>query len=282
MKWRLLLPIVEGNISKRCGALATARCLFHEGDMGSRVAAFRQCPPDGARGSDGLHQDDMKHSNLRAVLVSVTPDGMAAEIASINGSHDLFDVEDRAIRNAAPLRRDEFAAGRAAARGALATLAIAPVPIPRAADRRPLWPNGIIGSISHTDGIAAAIVGHNQPTAGVGLDIEGDAPLKKELRKYILTRSEAAARKARPLVANSSRCKATFAAKEALFKAIYPITGQFFGFLDANVDLLESGNWTATLCDTAPALPASMVISGGKWAAVDGHVIATVCILNAP
>lgn len=282
MKWRLLLPIVEGNISKRCGALATARCLFHEGDMGSRVAAFRQCPPDGARGSDGLHQDDMKHSNLRAVLVSVTPDGMAAEIASINGSHDLFDVEDRAIRNAAPLRRDEFAAGRAAARGALATLAIAPVPIPRAADRRPLWPNGIIGSISHTDGIAAAIVGHNQPTAGVGLDIEGDAPLKKELLKYILTRSEAAARKARPLVASSSRCKATFAAKEALFKAIYPITGQFFGFLDANVDLLESGNWTATLCDTAPALPASMVISGGKWAAVDGHVIATVCILNAP
>ena len=282
MKWRLLLPIVEGNISKRCGALATARCLFHEGDMGSRVAAFRQCPPDGARGSDGLHQDDMKHSNLRAVLVSVTPDGMAAEIASINGSHDLFDVEDRAIRNAAPLRRDEFAAGRAAARGALATLAIAPVPIPRAADRRPLWPNGIIGSISHTDGIAAAIVGHNQPTAGVGLDIEGDAPLKKELLKYILTRSEAAARKARPLVANSSRCKATFAAKEALFKAIYPITGQFFGFLDANVDLLESGNWTATLCDTAPALPASMVISGGKWAAVDGFVIATIHILKAP
>ena len=282
MKWRLLLPIVEGNISKRCGALATARCLFHEGDIGSRVAAFRQCPPDGARGSDGLHQDDMNHSNLRAVLVSVTPDGMAAEIASINGSHDLFDVEDRAIRNAAPRRRDEFAAGRAAARGALATLAIAPVPIPRAADRRPLWPNGIIGSISHTDGIAAAIVGHNQPTAGVGLDIEGDAPLKKELLKYILTRSEAAARKARPLVASSSRCKATFAAKEALFKAIYPITGQFFGFLDANVDLLESGNWTATLCDTAPALPASMVISGGKWAAVDGHVIATVCILNAP
>jgi len=276
------LPIVKGNNRKRFGALATARCLFHEGDMGSRVAAAHQCPPSGTLRSDGLHQDDMEHSNLSAVLVSVTPDGMAAKIAPIDGSHDLFDVEDRAIHNAAPRRRDEFAAGRAAARGALATLAIAPVPIPRAPDRRPLWPNGIIGSISHTDGIAAAIVGHDQTTASVGLDIEGDAPLKKELRKYILTRSEAAARKARPLVANSSRCKATFAAKEALFKAIYPITGQFFGFLDANVDLHESGNWTATLCNTAPALPASMVISGGKWAAVDGFVIATIHILKAP
>lgn len=216
--------------------------------------------------------------DARTTLRSIKPDGMASEILSINSSYGLYGIENRDISNATPKRQNEFATGRAAARRALQTLSISAQSIPRARDRQPIWPERIVGSISHAEGFAAAIVGHEENHAGVGLDIEGASMLKKELRKFILTPHECEQRAAKPFVVESPRCKVSFIAKEALFKAVYPISRKFFGFQDAQVDIQENGIWTVALPESVSALPTNMTICNGRWAAVDDLIMATVCI----
>jgi enterobactin synthetase component D len=216
--------------------------------------------------------------DIKAELQRIKADHLASEVLPINGSYDLFDIEERFIRNAVLKRRAEFEAGRAAARAALETLDIRSQPIPRAEDRRPIWPEGIVGSISHAEGFAAALVGHQAEIAGVGLDIEGADPLKNELHKYILTPQELTERDAKPIVAGSPRCKISFVAKEALFKAIYPITLTFFSFHDARIKIHQDGCWEATLITSDSVLPSDLMICHGKWAKVGHLILATVCV----
>lgn len=211
-------------------------------------------------------------------LADVTPGPLASRVVPIDGTYDLFGIEARAVADAVDRRRREFAAGREAARQALATLGVAPTPIPRADDRRPIWPAGLVGSISHAAGFAAAVAARDEDVAGVGLDIEAAAPLRDDLCGYVLTPTELRRRAAMPMVAGVPRCKVAFAAKEALFKAVYPITLGFFGFLDAVVDVGDDGSWTAVLRDP-PAFPrADLRIGAGRWAAAAGMIAASVCI----
>lgn len=216
--------------------------------------------------------------DLAAALERITPPRLVAQVVPIDGADDLFEIEARGIADAVPGRRSEFSAGRSAARRALGMLGISPTPIPRADDRRPIWPRGIVGSISHAHGVAAAIVGRDEDAAGVGLDIEAAWPLGSDLRGHVLTPAEMRACAAAPLVGGVPRCKAAFVAKEALYKAVYPITRRFFGFQEALVETREDGTWSAILADP-PAFPrpGSRILEG-RWAAVGGMIAATVCV----
>jgi len=180
---------------------------------------------------------------LQRVLSSLAPNGFAAKVEAIDGSHEMHPEEEDAVRSAVAGRRREFAAGRAAARAALAAAGGVPQAIPRAPDRRPIWPEGMVGSLSHSQGFAAALAGPAAAAAGVGLDIEGAEALPERLRRGVLTPAEMRVRDARPMAADTPRCKITFAAKEALFKAVHPITGVFFGFMAAKIDVGEDGAW---------------------------------------
>src|SRR5215469_17508082 len=63
------------------------------------------------------------------------------------------------VSHCANERIEQFAAGRLCARRALEALGIAGFSLLTAPDRRPLWPAGVTGSITHTAGYAAAVVG---------------------------------------------------------------------------------------------------------------------------
>ena len=67
-------------------------------------------------------------------------------------------------------RRAYFALGRAAARDALAVLGIAPVALGRGTAGEPLWPEGIVGAITHAGDTAVALVGRKTDYAGLGVD----------------------------------------------------------------------------------------------------------------
>src|SRR5437588_389954 len=70
-------------------------------------------------------------------------------------------------------RRQLFALGRAAARDALGELGFAPVAIGRGEGGEPLWPAGVVGSISHSRQVAVAVAGLRQDYVGLGVDVEG-------------------------------------------------------------------------------------------------------------
>lgn len=160
----------------------------------------------------------------RGVALCCTDPAAGAESA-------LFAEEAAAVARAIPARRAEFAAGRAAAHGAMATLGRAPAPVAMAADRAPVWPAGVIGSISHCAGACVAVVA----TAGAGIealgvDIEPDADLPEDVRALIclpgerdwLARQDAAAR--------GRAARLLFCAKEAAFKMQHALTGEMLGF----------------------------------------------------
>src|SRR6267378_346626 len=82
-------------------------------------------------------------------------------------------------------RRREFTAGRVCARAALGRLGIRDFPLLAAADRSPVWPPGIVGSLSHCGDYCGVAVARRGEVAGVGLDVERARPLEGRLASIV-------------------------------------------------------------------------------------------------
>ena len=91
-------------------------------------------------------------------------------------------------------RMRELENGRMYAKRALAMLGIRDVDLPIAPNRSPLWPAGIVGSLTHVigrvDGHVAAAVARTENVCALGIDIECESGLHPRLWDYVLTRRE--------------------------------------------------------------------------------------------
>lgn len=134
-------------------------------------------------------------------------------------------------------RRKEFAAGRAAAREALAQLGLAPQAILVGDDRAPIWPAGLVGSISHSGDCAMAAVARRGDAQAIGIDVEEGTPLEDGLVGIICSESERAWLQAQAEPALMA--KLVFSAKEAAYKCQYPMSRRLFGFegMELEIDL---------------------------------------------
>src|SRR5947207_7559339 len=81
------------------------------------------------------------------------------------------------VGEAGDKRRREFAAGRACARLALERLGRSNGPVLRGSNREPVWPDGVVGSITHTAGYCAAAVTEASCVLGLGIDAEANQAL---------------------------------------------------------------------------------------------------------
>ena len=147
----------------------------------------------------------------------------------------LLPEEESAIKGAVNKRRLEFAAGREAARRAMEDLDLTPGAIPMAADRSPLWPDGVVGSITHCNDICIATVARKASKHGIGIDIEPDRPLHPDLEEVICTPSERAWLDTQNIEQRGHLAKRTFCVKESIYKALYPLIGQVIGFQDVEI-----------------------------------------------
>lgn len=135
------------------------------------------------------------------------------------------------VQGAGERRRRQFASGRYAARAALRRLCGAAQPVLRAG-RRPCWPAGLVGSISHTNALAVAAVAPKSVAQSIGIDIERVRRLKPALHPKVLTESE----RRRPWP-DPRQGVLAFSAKEAGYKAVNPLTGAFIAFQEAEAVL---------------------------------------------
>lgn len=133
-------------------------------------------------------------------------------------------------------RRAEFAMGRELAAQCLAAIGHEPMLIGRGPSREPLWPDGIRGSITHTRGLAAVVVWlPDDIQAGIGIDAERRGRIEQNDIDGALSARE---RDALAVLAPAERDQfstAVFSAKEALYKAQYPLTGHFIDYADVTV-----------------------------------------------
>jgi 4'-phosphopantetheinyl transferase EntD len=160
----------------------------------------------------------------------------------------MFSAEILSIAGAGPRRTATFRAGRACARAAMKQLGFQAAAIMADASGAPIWPAGFVGSISHTDEFAAAVVARSPPIRGIGIDVERDGPLDDAAMVRIICRPEelhAVHDPSHP--ANLERGKLLFVAKEAVYKAYRACQDTFLDFQDVSVSLDES---TGTFCAT--------------------------------
>ena len=141
------------------------------------------------------------------------------------------------IQRSVAKRLAEFLAGRLCARSALQRLEGLDCIPAIGEDRAPVWPAHISGSITHSTGHAAAIVGHKAQWRGLGMDLENLLPLERaeRLAGEILTADEMQRMAAGPREQIAQCVTLTFSAKESLFKALYPIVHKRFYFEHAEV-----------------------------------------------
>jgi 4'-phosphopantetheinyl transferase EntD len=212
-------------------------------------------------------------SKLGTVIETLFPSGVVTVRATAE-MYDapLFPEEEAAVQRAVEKRRREYAAGRAAARAALAKLGFAPAPIAAGDDRSPEWPPGVVGSISHTRGCCAVAVARAESYAGVGLDVESGEPMKVELSRMICTPGELERLARLPKMSVASGhvdwAKVTFSAKEAFYKCYHPLVRVFLGFQDVELELdPESRRFTAAIVNAEkPALEGRRVLQGNlQW-----------------
>jgi len=162
------------------------------------------------------------------------PVGVGLRYSSDAGLPPLLPTEEQALGpRAVEKRRLAFALGRTAARDALNELGIGAVAIGRGAAGEPLWPEGVVGAISHAGDVAIALVGRQDDYVGLGVDVE-------ELSRGPSAR--AARLICRPgemewvdVAAGTERLAMVFSAKEAVFKTVFPIEHVWLGFADAEL-----------------------------------------------
>lgn len=136
-------------------------------------------------------------------------------------------------------RRVEFFLGRLAARRAFEVLGVTPQPVLKGESREPLWPEGIVGAITHKGDRAAAVVARTERTCGVGVDLESlRQPVSFKISTRVCTEAEQAWLAEAP-EEKDARLKMIFSAKEAGFKAFYPIEQIYLGYRDAELRWCE-------------------------------------------
>jgi len=148
-------------------------------------------------------------------------------IEPIDASGGEFAAEEQPFaQDMQPRRLREFTAGRRLARRALSAMGEASVAIRVGAVGEPLWPSGIVGSISHTTTYAAVVLSRPARHASVGIDLDDHRPLGEAAAKDLMTDDEIQlVLKAGWARERSQAQNLVFCAKEALFKCQYPLTG---------------------------------------------------------
>ncbi|MDX8443486.1 4'-phosphopantetheinyl transferase family protein [Mesorhizobium australafricanum] len=185
-------------------------------------------PPEGAR--PGIERA------VERALTGFMPPGLITGCRPIRTGDEqyLLPAENASIATRDPRARAASGAGRRVAHELLRRLGCADPAVLRGQLGNPVWPAGIIGSIAHDDDLAVAVVARSGAVKSVGVDIEPALPLPRELEAIVATPQD---RQGDLEPATGSRVM--FAAKEAVYKASFPLDGRVLGFEDIAVDFVS-------------------------------------------
>ncbi len=184
--------------------------------------------------------------------------------------------EAAALTNVVEKRKREFATARGLVREGLERFfGIRGFDLLNAEDRRPIWPEGIAGSISHSKSrVWVALVDSGFGT--VGIDGEGRNELKRSLWHLTLRDEEIAYLETLEASVRGRRALTLFCAKEALYKAQYPYSKSMMSFMSVRVDVDETGLLICTFQEAVRSFPKGFV-ARGRWLE-DDELVAAVWI----
>lgn len=175
-----------------------------------------------------------------------------AQLVSCHFDPQHWHADDFARSGIAPVagarkRQTEHLAGRLCARQALLQLNGCMAAPAVGSDRAPCWPAGVVGSITHGNGWAAAVVATSSDYLGLGLDVENWLSDERAARlaAEILSPAELQHLGRLSSAQQATHVSLSFSLKESLFKALYPLVQRRFYFHDAQ--LLSAADGQAEL-----------------------------------
>jgi len=222
------------------------------------------------------------NASRRSALELLLPRGVFVAATRQEIEAPLFPEEEPVLASAVEGRRREFATGRACARNALAELGLPAAAIPADPSGAPRWPATVVGSITHCRGYRAAAVGRAAEFDAVGIDAEPNLRLPPEVLGAIALPVER--ERVRWLLRDApGPCwdRLLFSAKEAVFKAWFPLTGTRLDFEDAEVAFdVAGGRFSARLRARRHGPAGTPPTLAGRWAVTAG-ILATAIALPA-
>lgn len=223
-------------------------------------------------------------------VVTVTDAELGMDDAAVLAA--LHPVEAEQIAGAVERRRVEFASARACAREAMTRLGVPAAPVVRGGKGMPVWPAGVVGTLTHTDGLRAAALAPADRVRSLGLDVEVHGSLADGVLEAVSLPEEAAwVRAAHSDMPSVHWDRLLFTAKEATYKAWFPLTRRWLGFADARITLVPdrlddevvTGALRARiLVDPHPVDGgADLVDFHGRWVVRDGYVASAIVLRPA-
>jgi 4'-phosphopantetheinyl transferase EntD len=212
------------------------------------------------------------------VIESILPAGPIAVDTFVDppaATRSLFPEEEALVERAVEKRRAEFTTARWCARQALTRLGRPPAPILRGPRGEPLWPDGVVGSMTHCAGYRGAVLSPSDAFTTIGIDAEPNGPLPNGVFDTVTVPSE------RPLIESLLRAEPSirwdrllFSAKESVYKAWFPLTGRWLGFEEASLDIDPSaGTFSARILATGG--PTGF---DGRWTVGEGLILTAIAV----
>jgi len=192
-------------------------------------------------------------------------------LAEVNNEEALFSTthpdEVRFASEFALRRKITFAGGRRAMAVALEHMGHSASPILSDDRGAPLMPSGFVGSLSHKDALAVALVASDE-NACVGVDIEPLEPERPRITRLVLTDSERRALGDGP---PWREVLLRFSLKESIYKAIDPFVRRYVTFKEVEVTPQPNGEVKIQLqLERGEALNVA-----GRWIEHEGYFITT-------
>jgi 4'-phosphopantetheinyl transferase EntD len=217
------------------------------------------------------------------LLAGVLPDVVvSSELYSDPEGLAPLPEEEPLIARSVAKRRNEFVTVRHCARQALGELGVPPAPILKGDKGEPCWPDGVVGSLTHCEGFRGAVVGRVGDVRSVGIDAEPHGELPKGVLEAISLPAERHELAALPAELHWDRI--LFCAKEATYKAWFPLTHRWLGFEDAHITFAVDGSAAAgtfvsrVLIDPAAEHGPPLEVLRGRWTVRDGLALTAIVL----
>jgi 4'-phosphopantetheinyl transferase EntD len=176
---------------------------------------------------------------------ALLPEGVVAVEAIGGVPPDPLSPEELAlVANAVEQRKLDFARGRTCASRAIRLLGLEPAPILTDDSRAPIWPAGVVGSITHCRDYGCAAIARADRWSAIGIDAEIVQILEPAVVDQILVDAERQQLAMLDPATVPWPC-VVFSAKEAIFKASYPSIRRWIGFHEVTVRIDPAGRFHA-------------------------------------
>jgi len=176
--------------------------------------------------------------DLAAVLSAFTGAAVIVASGGFIANDSPYPQEQQLVANAVAARRAEFFSGRHFARLALSQINYSAAPLLRGEKGNPLWPEGVLGSISHDLGQVIVAVMVANAHRGVGIDLVLD-PNRIETSLQPLIAHPAELSVLNNIAADVPVLALAFSLKESVVKALSPSIDRYLDFMDIELSLNE-------------------------------------------